>query len=175
MILEAAPELILIMFFLNGKSLYLFKNSPIRMLADVKFRFITFCISCGLEMLISPGFPTPAALFIRVMLSISSVFMSEKMMSNLPRSSSILLKSIGTHLTLSFKSALSKDLDMATIFSRITSYNVCYTKLLRIYDISLQFFKFGILFQINVNYVYKSSVTRITSYNVCYTKLLRYR
>ena len=41
---------------------------------------------------------------------------------------------------------------------RITSYNVCYTKLLRVWELKL----FGLLL-----------VFRITSYNVCYTKLLR--
>ena len=48
--------------------------------------------------------------------------------------------------------------------NRITSYNVCYTKLLRVR-------RFGLKGR------YRSSrrclVSRITSYNVCYTKLLR--
>ena len=44
--------------------------------------------------------------------------------------------------------------------TRITSYNVCYTKLLRVMGRTTFF-------------VLKSAQHRITSYNVCYTKLLR--
>ena len=56
--------------------------------------------------------------------------------------------------------------------NRITSYNVCYTKLLRVVN--------GVFFgQRGPKWVFRVSITirstRITSYNVCYTKLLRCR
>ena len=48
---------------------------------------------------------------------------------------------------------------------RITSYNVCYTKLLRV----------GVETGLGnaLDYLNKGASFRITSYNVCYTKLLR--
>ena len=58
------------------------------------------------------------------------------------------------------------------MFSRITSYNVCYTKLLRdkvadqISDALLDEF-------LSQDPESKVACDRITSYNVCYTKLLR--
>ena len=51
--------------------------------------------------------------------------------------------------------------------SRITSYNVCYTKLLRLYP------SFFLLFFIKFLKSSMAKTPRITSYNVCYTKLLR--
>ena len=58
--------------------------------------------------------------------------------------------------------------------TRITSYNVCYTKLLRDDKLSklniIQNFKKGLLEEIGSK---QQILTRITSYNVCYTKLLR--
>ena len=55
------------------------------------------------------------------------------------------------------------NIDIVTM-TRITSYNVCYTKLLRYSEVlDLYALKYGI--QIS---------RRITSYNVCYTKLLRW-
>ena len=65
---------------------------------------------------------------------------------------------------------------------RITSYNVCYTKLLRLYvqlldsNIRLFFHRLTMLYDKTIDqddYWYSSN--RITSYNVCYTKLLRQR
>ena len=73
---------------------------------------------------------------------------------------------------------------------RITSYNVCYTKLLRYSSVgeiksAQDVPRFGLktAFMSNSFSVYKAEVffelgcfpnnTRITSYNVCYTKLLR--
>ena len=52
--------------------------------------------------------------------------------------------------------------------TRITSYNVCYTKLLR----NLAIFSLSLLALI-VMVLLQSDWLRITSYNVCYTKLLR--
>ena len=64
--------------------------------------------------------------------------------------------------------------------ARITSYNVCYTKLLRsnLYAPVRCSTKLSILPGTTVNREFSSSMpptvtTRITSYNVCYTKLLR--
>ena len=55
--------------------------------------------------------------------------------------------------------------DVQAILShnRITSYNVCYTKLLRI----------SVTIMIVVYILWVIAYNRITSYNVCYTKLLR--
>ena len=50
---------------------------------------------------------------------------------------------------------------------RITSYNVCYTKLLRV------ILKFSFIKEVsNMSFISQRDA-RITSYNVCYTKLLR--
>ena len=55
-----------------------------------------------------------------------------------------------------------------SVCPRITSYNVCYTKLLRIQSVAIvhENTNFG-------NGVAEAEKNRITSYNVCYTKLLR--
>ena len=52
--------------------------------------------------------------------------------------------------------------------NRITSYNVCYTKLLRFVISSVDLPQ---SFLVNP---FRTRSVRITSYNVCYTKLLRY-
>ena len=66
--------------------------------------------------------------------------------------------------------------------ARITSYNVCYTKLLRIFTsyeqsnrgkAGKQLLHLPIIGQCSI--LYNLSGIRITSYNVCYTKLLRVR
>ena len=70
---------------------------------------------------------------------------------------------------------------------RITSYNVCYTKLLRVFNTLTGFKYIGekmnqfdetgehtYLFGYEESYGYLAG-NRITSYNVCYTKLLRTR
>ena len=68
--------------------------------------------------------------------------------------------------------------------ARITSYNVCYTKLLRLasnllimfFIFKRLFFYFGKLGTLNAQVVHQTFLVkgnRITSYNVCYTKLLR--
>ena len=69
---------------------------------------------------------------------------------------------------------------------RITSYNVCYTKLLReikekfgdtIYEIVNGVTKINEIyydtFEEKQSENYRKLIIRITSYNVCYTKLLR--
>ena len=68
---------------------------------------------------------------------------------------------------------------------RITSYNVCYTKLLRFTKPTLELLAgvptvvYGFFAALAVAPVIRSIGEslglRITSYNVCYTKLLRYR
>ena len=70
-------------------------------------------------------------------------------------------------------------------YSRITSYNVCYTKLLRLeyiikneLDEYLDLYSTFVYKLVTINEYGKSSngldnESRITSYNVCYTKLLR--
>ena len=75
-------------------------------------------------------------------------------------------------------------------FSRITSYNVCYTKLLRYWEgVRHQYAAFESGLEAPASEVYlhempggqftnlkaqaRSMGLRITSYNVCYTKLLR--
>ena len=55
--------------------------------------------------------------------------------------------------------------------TRITSYNVCYTKLLR--DFYNFPYAFGQLFGMALYARFQQEGPRITSYNVCYTKLLR--
>ena len=50
---------------------------------------------------------------------------------------------------------------------RITSYNVCYTKLLRCVTVDITITHWVTLATLKWRYF------RITSYNVCYTKLLR--
>ena len=60
------------------------------------------------------------------------------------------------------------------LFLRITSYNVCYTKLLREYMLIRTKMNFLGVFVIFVFILLSLfSINRITSYNVCYTKLLR--
>ena len=56
-------------------------------------------------------------------------------------------------------------------FVRITSYNVCYTKLLRVQIRLYLQNQCCQIHSIRINEVI--GLTRITSYNVCYTKLLR--
>ena len=68
---------------------------------------------------------------------------------------------------------------------RITSYNVCYTKLLREYSIGIlshartgQTIRIGNDCRLRISFAVvdiaiRSTPGRITSYNVCYTKLLR--
>ena len=58
-------------------------------------------------------------------------------------------------------------------FARITSYNVCYTKLLRasVFEKSEKFIRCSD----NGKFILVRDIGRITSYNVCYTKLLRVR
>ena len=56
--------------------------------------------------------------------------------------------------------------EYAEFIFRITSYNVCYTKLLRSRGYHQCYPR---------NICYRLLVVRITSYNVCYTKLLRLR
>ena len=56
--------------------------------------------------------------------------------------------------------------------SRLTSYNVCYTKLLRVHLAQLGH---HVVQDLDVAAEQDLLAHRITSYNVCYTKLLRFR
>ena len=80
-------------------------------------------------------------------------------------------------------------IDLSANRDRITSYNVCYTKLLRAarplaphcvnprpWKGSVAAFDYttSILLAVGLNTENPGALNRITSYNVCYTKLLRY-
>ena len=70
----------------------------------------------------------------------------------------------------------SRAISIATFLNfttRITSYNVCYTKLLRFIGFNHWNSIFGYWCVIFAAFVVVAVDFRITSYNVCYTKLLR--
>ena len=90
------------------------------------------------------------------------------------------IRDIGYYRANNIKYTLTSAQESAIMGFRITSYNVCYTKLLRPFMILVTPFikhKHNLMVMVfhivnTVRNLYKRQ-SRITSYNVCYTKLLR--